>query len=167
MTVVIPMPNTLSTGAQQALAEMLRAGVKAADLLGRDAGWSADDALAAARELTAAGYGRMEGLSFYLDIKPRTIPTLETDLLDDIAPVLDAVQEAWDATCQLPVEKHPDCAPNRFGITSRGALYGVLMVLVLAAHDLRGEINALPATVQFPLVAQNLARHLMHAAEHA
>lgn len=164
MTVVIPIPNTLSTGAQQALNDMLHAGVDTTDLLDPDNGWTEDDALAAGRELATSGFGRIDGDAFYLDIKPRTIPTLATDMLDDIVPVLDAVQAAWDATCALPYNEHPGCAPNPFGVTSRDALYGILLVLLLAAHDLRGEISSLPASVQFPLVAQSLARHLRRQA---
>lgn len=163
MPYVIPIPNTLSAGARQALTDMLHAGVEATSLLdtGPDSGWTENDALAAAQELDRAGFGRVDGTAFYLDVEPRSIPTLETDLLDDIAPAVDALQAAWDETCRLPFDEHPAAAPNPFGITSRGTLYNVLLVLLLAAHELRGEIKSLPATVQFPLVAQSLARQLL------
>jgi hypothetical protein len=166
MTVSIYIPSTLSAGARQALTDMLTSTTEVATLVDTEQGpWTTADAEAIAVELEQAGYGvRSRTGTFAWTIEPYSPPTLGTDFLDDIAPALAIVQQIMTDTNAVRTPENPGVVGNTAGIGTYGLLIGVLNILQLADHDLRGELKARPAAVMFPVVAQLLARHIRREA---
>ncbi|RPE75629.1 hypothetical protein EDF28_3574 [Curtobacterium sp. PhB137] len=166
MTVSIYIPSTLSAGARQALTDMLSGTTEVTSLVDTEQGlWTVSDAEAVAVELEQAGYGvRSRTGAFAWTIEPHSPPNLGTDFLDDITPALAIVEQIMADTNAVRTPKNPGVVDNDAGFGSYGLLIGVLNILQLADHDLRGDLQARPASVQFPMVAQVLARHIRREA---